>query len=89
MLVRDLITCMHPTEVVKVCVWENRERHNTLFECKSLGNVGDLKIPEDVLAKEVNYYTMFYNIVTHKGKEENYETLPYIELEITFNIAVY
>ena len=42
MLVRDLITCMHPTEVVKVCVWENRERHNTLFECNSLGNLGDL-----------------------------------------------
>lgn len=32
---------------------------------------------------------MFHNIVTCKEKEEHYEDLPYRELELIFNIAVY
>ncbi len=87
MLVRDLIKHMHPYEVVRVSVWKNKEPHTTLFSGKSLGKVENLKISEDVLDREVDFYTMYHNIVTHK--EDDYKPLPYIELEITFNIAVY
>lgn len=89
MLVRDLINCMHPNEVVRVSVWKSNDTHTTLFSGKSLGKVENLKISEDVLDREVYYYTMYHDIVTCKEKEENYEPLPYIELEVTFNIVVY
>lgn len=89
MLVRDLIKYMHPTEVVKVRVYNNKVPRTTLFEGESLGDLRNLKIPEDVLNREVDYYTMFHNIVTFKGKEEDYKPLPYIKLELSFNIAVY
>lgn len=89
MLVRDLIEYMHPNEVVRVSVWESNDTHTILFSGKSLGKVENLKISEDVLDREVYYYTMYHDIVTRKEKEENYEPLPYIELEVTFNIAVY
>lgn len=88
MLVRDLIKHMHPNDVVRVRVWESNDTHTTLFSGKSLGKVENLKISEDVLDREVYYYTMYHNIVTRKGKEEDYKPLPYIELEITFNIVV-
>lgn len=89
MLVRDLIEYMHPNEVVKVSIWNNKEAHTILFEGESLGNVKNLKISEDIMDREVDFYTMYYDIVTWKQREENYEHLPYIELEVTFNIAVY
>lgn len=89
MKVRDLINAMHPTEVVTVDIHTRDIPTTTIFKGKSLGKVKNLKIPEAVLDKEVDYYTMYYHIVTHKGKEENYEALPYIELEIVFAISVY
>lgn len=89
MLVRDLIQYMNPNEVVKVRIWNNRGSHTTLFEGESIGYVRNLKIPKDILDKKVKYYTMFHNIVTCKEKEEHYEDLPYRELELIFNIAVY
>lgn len=89
MLVRDLIKHMHPNEVARVCVYINEVPHTTLFEGKTLGNVKNLKISDDIMNKEVDYYTILHNIVTFKGKEEDYKTLPYIELELKFNISVY
>ena len=91
MLVRDLLNCMHPTQVVTVCVYTMNSECSptTYFERKTLGEVRKLQILEDVLNREVQYYTISSNIVTNKGKEENYETLPYIELELVFNISVY
>lgn len=89
MLVRDLIEYMHPNEVVKVSIWKNNDTHTILFEGESLGKVENLKISEDIMDREVIFYTMYYDIVTCKEKEEKYEPLPYIELEVTFNIAVY
>ena len=91
MLVRDLLNRMHPTQVVTVCVQtlNSEDKPTTYFERKTLGKVRKLQIPEDVLNREVNYYTIESNIVTNKGKEENFEDLPYIELELVFNISVY
>lgn len=89
MKVRDLINCMHPNEVVRVSVWKSNDTHTTLFSGKSLGKIENLKISEDVLDREVYYYTMYHDIVNRKGKEDDYKPLPYIELELTFNIAVY
>ena len=90
MLVRELLNSMHPTQVVTVCVYTmGSEDITTYFEGKTLGKVGKLQIPEDVLNKQVDFYSMKQNIITYKGPEANYETLPYIELELVFNISVY
>lgn len=89
MKVRDLINSMHPTEVVTVDIYNRNSPSTSIFKGKSLGEVKNLKIPKQVLDKEVDYYTMYHNIVTVKGKKENYEALPYIELEVVFSISVY
>lgn len=90
MLVKDLLQCMHCTQVASVSIYEDGEgRINYLFDAETKGNPKDLSIPEEVLNQEVKYYSMYHNINTRKKNDEgHFEDLPYIELELIFNISV-
>lgn len=89
MLVKELLQCMHCTQSASVFIYEDgEERINHLFDAKTKGHPKDLSIPEEVLNREVEYYYMDHNINTRKKNKGYYEDLPYIELELIFNICV-
>lgn len=88
MLVKELLQCMHPTQIARVYIYEGGSI-NHLFDADTKGHPKDLSIPEDILNREVHYYCMDHSIHTDKKNEEGqYENLPYIELELEFNICV-
>lgn len=89
MLVKELLQCMCCTQSASVFIYEGgEERINHLFDAKTKGHPKDLSIPEGVLNREVKYYCMDHSINTRKKNKGYYEDLPYIELELIFNICV-
>ena len=73
MLVKELLQCMHPTQIARVYIYEYGRKPNKLFDDETKGNPKDLSIPEEVLNREVYYY---------------YIDHPYIKSELEFKIFV-
>ena len=90
MLVKELLQCMHCTQSASVFIYEGgEEKINHLFSAETKGYPRNLRIPKGVLNREVKYYYMDHNVNTRKKNDKGYyEDLPYIELELEFNICV-
>lgn len=89
MLVKELLRCMSRDQIARVHIYEFEGKRNQLFDAETKGHPENLKIPKEVLNREVAYYYMSHSINTYKKNEEGqYENLPYIELEFEFNICV-
>lgn len=95
MLVRDLISHMFCNQVASIYIYEFCQDDveeeaviSYVYKKDTLGRLNNLNIPEDILNREVAYYSMRHNIITSKLISNKYEQLPYIELILEFSIKL-
>ena len=94
MLVRELISHMHCSQVASISInascldAKGKITVNTLYTHETQGSMNNLNIPKDLLYSEVDYYCIRPSISTYKRTSNEYEDLPYIELILNFDIML-
>ncbi len=91
MLVKELISHMYCCQVTSISIYEYKEGEdgiNYVYKKDTQGKKDNLNIPEDILNREVAYYSIDQNIATTKLVSNKYEQLPYIELILIFSIKL-
>ncbi len=91
MLVKDLLDHMSSVQVATISIYNSDPKGNLniLFEQKTKTNKDRLSIPNDLLNREVDFYNIDHFVSTRGYNDKGvYGNLPYIELELDFNICI-